>query len=183
MLVCFGLFCIFACYFTFMKSKFLFAGILVVLFLVAITFYKSYAFLFFVRDGQVIKLSLKENFFSSTQKNMVLEVAKTPATITLGLSGRQEMISKSGQQIDGLLFIFSQKEMLRFWMKEMLFDIDICWLNGTAFLSCNREVPFVQSGEELKIYSPNLPANVVIETKPGFFSDEDLQSKLFFQWW
>lgn len=182
MLVCFSLFCIFACYFTFMKPKFLFACFLIVLFLAAITFYKSYAFLFFVRDGQVIKLALKKNFFAPTQKEMVLEIAKTPATVTLGLSGRQEMISKGGQQIDGLLFIFQKKEILRFWMKEMLFYIDICWLSDTVFLSCNREVPFLQSGEELKIYSPNLPVNVVIETKPGFFNDEDLQSKLFFQW-
>lgn len=182
MLVCFGLFCIFACYFTFMKSKFLFAGILIVLFLVVATFYKSYAFLFFVRDGQVIKLALKESFFAPTQKEVALEVAKTSATINLGLSGRQEMISKSGQQIDGLLFIFPQKEIQRFWMKDMLFNLDICWLSETNFLSCHREVPFAQSGGELKIYSPNLPANVVIETKPGFFNDEDLQSKLFFQW-
>lgn len=165
-----------------MKSKFLFAGILIILSLAAVTFYKSHAFLFFVRDGQIIKLALKENFFALTQKEMVLEVVKTSATTTLGLSGRQEMLSAGGQKVDGLLFIFPNKEILRFWMKEMLFDIDICWLSDTAFLSCDREVQFLQFEEELKIYSPNLPANIVIETKPGFFSDEDLQSKLFFQW-
>jgi len=122
---------------------------------------------------------LKKNFFGPVQKEMLVEIAKTPISTTQGLSNRSSLISMDGQKIDGLLFIFPKKEMRRFWMKEMLFDLDICWLNNLSFLDCQRMVP---ASDETKIYSFPQPANLFLETQPGFLSDADLNLKLFFKW-
>lgn len=145
-------------------------------------FYQSYAFIFFVKDQQLIKLTLKKHFFAPTQKEIVVEIARTQASITKGLSNRVEMKNSNNQEINGLLFIFPRKEMRQFWMKEMLFDLDICWLNNLIFVSCQKATKPTQIDQNLEVYSSKVPVNFVLETKPGFFNEEDLNSKLFFQW-
>lgn len=161
-----------------MKPKLLMVFLLVVFFGVYF-FYTSYGFIFFVKDHQLINLTLKKNFFAPTQKEILVEIAKTPNSTTQGLSNRSNLTSLSGQKIDGLLFIFPKKEIRRFWMKEMLFNLDICWFNDLFFLSCQR---MALANDQTKIYSSPKPANLVLETQPGFLSDTDLNLKLFFKW-
>lgn len=161
-----------------MKLKFSIVFLFVVFF-GAYFFYTSYGFIFFVKDHQVINLTLKKNFFAPVQKEILVEIAKTPTSTAQGLSNRSSMMSINGQEIDGLLFIFPKKETRRFWMKEMLFNLDICWFNNSIFLNCQR---MVQASDETKIYFSPKPANLVLETQPGFLSDTDLNSKLFFKW-
>ncbi len=142
-------------------------------------FYTSYAFIFFTKDHQLLRLTLKKSFFSQPQKEILVEVAKTQASITQGLSNRMEMRSLDGQTIDGLLFVFPNQATRYFWMKEMLFDLDICWLNKSMFMGCQRSA---QKNQTLEIYTSPQPVNLVLETQPGFLSDEDLNTKLFFKW-
>lgn len=185
MLVCFSLFCFFASYFAFinfMQRRLLIGFVLSFLFFGLYVFYQSYAFIFFVKDQQLIKLTLKKNFFASVQKELTVEVATTQVSISKGLSSRVAMESSNNQKIDGLLFIFPKREIRHFWMKEMLFDLDICWLTNLIFISCQRAVRPAQADQDLDIYSSKVPVNLVLETEPGFFSEEELNLKLFFQW-
>lgn len=153
--------------------------LLIGIFLFACYFiYSSYAFIFFVKDHQLLRLTLQKDFFSSIKKEIVVEVVKTPNSITQGLSGRTEMKSNNGQAIDGLLFVFPNKAIRHFWMKDMFFNLDICWLDNLTFIECQR---LVQKDQASKIYNSPKPVNLVLETKPGFLSDEDLSAKLFFK--
>ncbi len=161
-----------------MKVRFFLAFLVGVFLFGLYFFYSSYAFIFFVKDHQLMHLTLRENFFSPVKKEIVVEVVKTPSSVTQGLSGRMEMISTNGQTIDGLLFIFPDKAIRHFWMKEMFFDLDICWLDHVMFIECQRSV---QKEQALEIYTSPKPADLVLETKPGFLSDEDLNAKLFFK--
>ena len=52
------------------------------------------------------------------------EVADTKSSRELGLSGRQKM-----EDNEGLLFIFDTPGRYGFWMKDMLFSLDIIWIN------------------------------------------------------
>jgi len=165
-----------------MKSRFFIGSLIVVLFFSIYVFYQSYAFTFFLKDQQVIKLVLKKNFFAPIQKEITVEVAKTPTSTSKGLSNRLEMKTLKKQNIDGLLFIFPKKETRHFWMKDMLFEIDICWLDRLSFFSCERKVSLSQSDQKTQVYSSLLPFDMVLETEPGFISDEELQLKLFFKW-
>jgi len=148
-------------------------------------FYTSYGFLFFVSDQQIIKLVLKENLFAKAKKEMVVEVAKTQQSITQGLSLRHDLTSTTGQKIDGLLFILPKKTIQQFWMKDMLFDIDICWLSGSTFLSCERTAtaPLAPlDSQNLTIYRSPAATNLVLETAPNFLSEAELKLKPFFKW-
>lgn len=54
-----------------------------------------------------------------------VEVADTPAEREKGLSGRQGL----GKN-EGLLFVFEEEGYYGFWMKDMLFPIDILWIGS-----------------------------------------------------
>lgn len=145
-------------------------------------FYSSYGFIFFVKDQQIIKLSLKKGFFDKEQKEILVEIANTEESTKKGLSFRSDFEDKNGQKIDGLLFIFPKKEIRQFWMKDMSLKIDICWLNNFAFFSCERSVSPQLSNQKLTIYPSPLATNLILETKPNELSDDELRLKLFFKW-
>lgn len=144
-------------------------------------FYKSYGFIFFVKDHQIVRLVLKDSFFAKAQKELLVEVVNKEASVKNGLSLRANLNSQTGQQIDGMLFVFPQKETRQFWMKDMLFEIDICWLDDLAFISCTRKTSISVKGQENKIYSSPIKSNFVLETLSNKLSDSDLQLKLFFK--
>lgn len=64
------------------------------------------------------------------------EVADTEASRTKGLSGRSGL-----KENEGLLFVFDHPGKYGFWMKDMLFAIDIIWIaeDGTV-VHIEREV-------------------------------------------
>lgn len=53
------------------------------------------------------------------------EVADTPVARERGLSGRHDMASNHA-----MLFSFDTNSNECFWMRDMLFNIDIVWLDG-----------------------------------------------------
>ncbi len=121
-----------------------------------------------LRDGQRIEVELKEHLFATAAARLQLEVANAPASITAGLSGRPTLVDRQGQVIDGLLFIFPDRAQRHFWMKEMRFAIDICWLNQQDLLSCELAPPPAADAElaSLTIYSSPKAVDMVLETLP-----------------
>jgi uncharacterized membrane protein (UPF0127 family) len=133
------------------------------------------------QDRQLIKLSLRESFLAPEKKELLVELVKTPASARQGLSDRPTLRSHNDQAIDGMLFVFESAQPLSFWMKDMQFAIDICWLRQGRFLDCARSAPAPAEGEAPASFaSPGL-ADMVLETLPDFFSQDDLALKLFFK--
>lgn len=145
-------------------------------------YYRSNAFVFSLKDHQIIKLVLKKNIFSPVQKELLIEVVNSQESIAKGFSSRAGLETADNQKIDGMLFIFPKKEIRQFWMKDMFFNLDICWLNDLSFISCERQVSFPQAGQKLKVYNSPEISNLVLETEPGRLSADDLSLKLFFKW-
>lgn len=164
-----------------MKKFLFFSFLFFVLIFSFYFFYKSYGFILFVKDHQIIRLVLKKNFFVKAQKELTVEVVNTKESVERGLSFRSELRSESGQKIDALLFIFPKKEIRQFWMKEMLFKIDICWLNDLNLISCVREVAIPVQDREMKIYTSKVKSNLVLETLPNKLTTDDLKLKFFFK--
>ncbi len=156
---------------------FLFAALIFAIYF----FYKSYGFIFFVKDQQTVKLVLKKNFFAKVQRELLVEIVNDEWSVSNGLSLRDDLVNQAGQQIDGMLFIFPQKEIRQFWMKDMLFEIDICWLVDSSFISCTRQAIVPAIAQEKIIYRSPIKSNFVLETLPNKLSDNDLQLKLFFK--
>lgn len=94
------------------------------------------------------------------KKAIAVEVADTNAERSLGLSNRESLAKGSG-----LLFIFEKAGNYGFWMKEMLFSIDIVWMDE------NWQVINVEKSISPqtypKIFYPNTPAKFVLELNSG----------------
>lgn len=91
---------------------------------------------------------------------VVAELANTPEKRQLGLSGRQGL-----EEGRGMLFVFDQPGRHGIWMKDMLFPIDIIWLDDNGrVVGLERDV----SPQTFpRIFYPESDAKYVLELKAG----------------
>jgi uncharacterized protein len=91
-----------------------------------------------------------------------VEAVTSPESTTLGLSGRSEIGA------DGMLFVFPTRSILRFWMKDMQFDLDMVWIDDSKIVDITENVPYpVGNQDTLPVYSPKQPASAVLELPAG----------------
>ncbi|NLG06606.1 MAG: DUF192 domain-containing protein [Candidatus Pacebacteria bacterium] len=156
--------------------------VVVFFFVCLILFYQSQLWQFFVKDGQLVKLQIKNNFFSRQGQTLLVEVAKSENSVRQGLSSRSQLQSINGQEIDGMLFIFPETKIRQFWMKDVQFDIDICWIEDKKLVNCTRRAlapePTTPT-DTLPIYPSPQKVDWVLETNPDFLSEEMLGDKLY----
>lgn len=94
-------------------------------------------------------------------KTYKLLLAKTDSEKQKGLSGRNNLASDSG-----MLFIFKDKDIYPFWMRDMKFPIDIIWIDDNKVVDFIENAPAAPSGQSpanLVIYKPDAKANYVLE--------------------
>ncbi|MBI5798663.1 MAG: DUF192 domain-containing protein [Candidatus Yonathbacteria bacterium] len=95
-------------------------------------------------------------------------LADTPSLQSKGLSGSKEL-----KPNEGMLFIFQKSGLYGFWMKDMLFPIDIIWFD------VNRHIVDVWENAAPdsypKIFTPHAPAQFVLEVDAGFFAEHHLR--------
>jgi len=78
-----------------------------------------------------------------------------------GLSDRSSLKKETG-----MLFVFPDKQVRRFWMKNMHFPLDIIWIKDHQVVHISRNLP--PEGEKpKKIYSSLVPVNYVLEINAG----------------
>lgn len=124
----------------------------------------------FVTDDSVI---IKSGDYE--KRNIVLggrmvsvEVADTDAKRTRGLSGHAPL--KDGE---GMIFIFDTAGKYSFWMKDMLFPIDIIWI-GEDF----SVVDITENAEPNSypnLFTPREEALYVLEVNAGFSNEKGLK--------
>lgn len=90
-----------------------------------------------------------------------VSVADTGSTRGQGLSGRAGLAAD-----EGMLFVFPEDGEYAFWMKDMLFSIDILWL------SANGEVVYMAQNISPDTYPQSfrsdVPARYVLELPAGY---------------
>jgi len=91
-----------------------------------------------------------------------LIVAKSEQDRMKGLSGR-----KSLPQDTGMLFVFEKKDRPGFWMKDMMFPIDIIYIDDTKVVYVVRNAPSSVQSPNLTVYRPESIANYVLEVNAG----------------
>jgi uncharacterized membrane protein (UPF0127 family) len=96
------------------------------------------------------------------------ELARTSAEQAHGLSGRPGL-----GELDGLLFVFPEEVTPAFWMQDMLFPIDIVWLNKNwqvvGMVKNFRPDSYPQTVE------PPVPVHYVLEVNAGLTDELNLQ--------
>lgn len=97
-----------------------------------------------------------------------VEVASTPPEKSRGLSGRESL--PIGR---GMLFVFEGPRRYSFWMKDMLFPIDIIWIGE------NKEIVDITYDARPESYplhfQPRYPAQYVLEVKSGWAQSRGIQ--------
>lgn len=91
-----------------------------------------------------------------------LLIAKSDTDRQRGLSGRKSLPSDQG-----MLFVFDHKDLFGFWMKDMLFPIDIIYIDTDHVVYVIPNAPAGGQTPNLTIYRPDEPANYVLELNAG----------------
>ncbi len=97
-----------------------------------------------------------------------VELADTNAKRELGLSGHKLLTDD-----EGMFFIFENTGKYPFWMKDMLFSLDIIWISE------NFEVVYIEKNAEPSSYPTNfgeeINAQYVLEVNAGFSEKNNLK--------
>ena len=98
-----------------------------------------------------------------------LEIVATSEEMKKGLSGRIDLAEDQG-----MLFVFGMSGFHSFWMKGMLFPIDIIWINE------NKEVVYIKENlqaclENCQLFTPDKKSKYVLEVKAGIVDKIDIK--------
>ena len=88
--------------------------------------------------NEVKEIKIGENIFQA-------EIVATPAKRSQGLSGRKELCENCA-----MFFLFNEKELHPFWMKEMKFDLDILWIDKNEIVHIAKNVSRKKEFERIK---------------------------------
>ena len=98
--------------------------------------------------------------------SFVVELAVTPAERNLGLSGHPPLADN-----EGMLFVFENEAKWTFWMKEMLFPLDMLWIDAgctVVDITENALKPEPEQAlQDLPRYFPKTLAQYVLEVNSG----------------
>lgn len=87
---------------------------------------------------------------------LLVEIADSEEERRRGLSGR-ESLPENG----GMFFVFPEDDYHGIWMKEMLFPIDVLWIDAVGRIVHIEKS--LQPGSFPKTYFPQIPARFVLE--------------------
>jgi uncharacterized protein len=93
------------------------------------------------------------------------ELAVTSEERARGLSGRESMPDD-----EGMLFVFEGPMLMSFWMRGMLFPLDLVWIDEEKLITqVTADVPAQGDtpDEELPRYAPDTPVMYVLELNAG----------------
>lgn len=126
----------------------------------------------------IYKLKINTNYITGNSVNSYVVINNKEIKVEImdsydkhvqGLSDKPELDYDTG-----FLFEFQDKQMRRFWMKNMHFPIDVIWIEDDKVVGVNKncepegEVPD-------KRYSSVIPVNYVLEVNAGFSDEFDIK--------
>lgn len=91
-----------------------------------------------------------------------VDIAERSSAREKGLSGRRALGAG-----EGMLFAFTERTHHSFWMKDMLFPIDIIWIDGRSIVDIAPNVPPPAGASDLPVYRPRAAADFVLEVPAG----------------
>lgn len=113
----------------------------------------------------------------------VIKVGKNEIKVEIAQNGtdRQVGLSKhtSLDKDSGMLFKFDKQNIKpSFWMKGMVFSIDIIWIKDKKVSQITPEIPTVRQGlsdQDIPQYTPNQPVDYVLEIPAGAAKLKNIQ--------
>ena len=124
-------------------------GVVAVLVVCSVSFY-----VYFEKKSGIISATLHN-------EKLQLVVADTDALQTQGLSGQKFLAENTG-----MFFVFRNPDMYQFWMKDMLFSLDIIWFDENYKIVSIKENINPESYPE--VFGPLVPSKYVLEVNAGY---------------
>src|SRR3989338_10305823 len=111
------------------------------------------------------RLRLPQAEIELKEQKITVWVAKTPARLYKGLSGKENLAGNRG-----MLLVFGKMGKHGIVMRDMEFPIDIIWLSNGEVVDIAPNVPIAPevSDADLKRYYPRKEANAVLELPAGW---------------
>jgi hypothetical protein len=108
----------------------------------------------------------------NTKINLLM--ADTNETRQKGLGG-----TKSLADNQGMLFVFDKKDIMPvFWMKDMVMDIDIIWINDDKIVQIDKNVkaPVANTPDsKLELVKVSGPIDYVLEVSAGYSDNKNIK--------
>ncbi len=104
---------------------------------------------------------MRRDVITIRDQQLMIEIARTGAEQERGLSGHAPLAANAG-----MLFPFPSGSMPGFWMKDMLFPIDMIWIaDGRVVGFVERAAP--DDRPTRTVYYPPQPISDVLEVAAG----------------
>ena len=133
-----------------MKKIFLFIFTIVLIIAGIVFLFKNYQYKDRYREFKKIDYRLEN-------KNLKLLVADIPEKWERGL-----MYFRKLEGVDGMIFIFPDKQPRTFWNKNTYLDLDLYWLNESEIVG-KSYLPSIKKSKEIVTVSSPKEVNKVIE--------------------
>jgi len=104
----------------------------------------------------------------ASRVKLTVELARTLDEQVRGLSGRPGL--KPGH---GMLFVYDRPHPVSIWMKDMLFSLDIIWINSGRIVAIEKRAPPLTSAGPERVYTAT--AELVLEVPAGFTDREKIR--------
>ncbi len=91
-----------------------------------------------------------------------VEIADTEAKRELGLGGHNSLADN-----EGMLFTFPSRGFHSFWMKGMMFPLDIIWIQDGIVVDVVKDAPVPEDYSDMSVFTPANPADMVLELNAG----------------
>lgn len=132
-----------------------------------------FALLLIIIGGVVLAQNyLKEGKTSFFKKSPTVTIGDSKFEVSVADSQKEREVglseTKSLPQDQGMIFLFEKPDYYSFWMKNMMFPIDIIYINKNEIVTIQSNVqPPSNSIENPIIYTPTKPSDKVLEINAG----------------
>jgi uncharacterized membrane protein (UPF0127 family) len=113
-------------------------------------------FFIFLEKNESENISRRE--LNINGKKISVEVVADKKRMELGLGGRGNLCENCG-----MLFVFAKEGIYPFWMKGMLFDLDIIWIKNGRIVKIVKNI----SKNSMETITPDMKSDCVLEIPAG----------------
>lgn len=120
-------------------------------------------------------------FFRSASAIATYSIGNTQVELVEATSMAQKIQGLSGTTVetfpaDGMIFLYRDGDVRHFWMKGMLYDLDILWVANGEVVKIDTGIPAPQDGEDpARMSSDPYSADAVIELPAGFVQEYGIE--------
>lgn len=108
-------------------------------------------------DFRIINYKLSASPAGGQDKTYKLLVADTPEKWTKGLMNYRKL-----EGVDGMIFLFQDRQLRTFWNNNTFLDLDLYWIDGDKVVA-KSYLPSIEKSKEIVIVNSPQPADKVIE--------------------